>query len=215
MKDHNQQINETISLDKYGKEAENLYNCDVPESTTVHLPKKSKSDESPSKKSRISKNLDLKFERMTSFSNETSATDERISPLSSNDFETLVSTKNIKVSILIAKEPGKDKKISEELYSIDLTISSWMFNRCIIKQCLDSFNDLFEIKNELFRLSLDHKNYKLRPSKKSGKPNFDYPCIDLDSSLKDTGLVSFSLMYLEDDLIIMKKKTKCTGCSIF
>lgn len=49
----------------------------------------------------------------------------------------------------------------------------------LIKECIKMFNELFEKENFPVRLNTDISKYKIRPSKKSGKPDYDLPSIIL------------------------------------
>ena len=128
----------------------------------------------------------------------------------------------IKISILIKNNSEikmsknqKTEKPVEKIHYVMLTIDSSFYSSNIVKSSLDLFNNIFEEGKDDYRLSLNYENYKLKPSKKNGKPNMDYPCIDKESTIKDTGIVNFSIIYKEEDLIKIQKKTQCCKCSIF
>ena len=129
--------------------------------------------------------------------------------------------KEISVSIVInitEDTKNKNKKSCDQtpkIFTIRMNVNNFMYKDSIIKTSIDAFNDYFEAKKEDYRLILTSNNYNLRPSKKNGKPNTDYPCIDKDSSIIDTGIFKLAFIYKEQDLIRIQKKKNCQKCSIF
>lgn len=186
--------------------------------------------ESPSKTSRIIKSTSFKINPITAttatmpisnFSGETIATfTASASSISNPEFLSLIQTRNIKVSIEVPEFEDSKKSETKCIYSIMQTIDSSFYSMNIIKQSIDNFNKLFESKDGdspiPYRLALNYNNYKLRPSKKNGKPNNDYPCMDSQSPILNTGMVNFSLIYIDEDLIrVQPKLEKCCKCCIF
>ena len=45
----------------------------------------------------------------------------------------------------------------------------------IIKQSIDIFNDILYKDNIPIKLNVDNRNYRIKPGKKNGKPNYDLP----------------------------------------
>ena len=77
-------------------------------------------------------------------------------------------------------------------------------------------------KNLYLRIIMENLNfnYRLKACKKNGKPKEDYPPYYGDSVLGDTGTKTFSLIYIDKQLItkpIINRKTgpACPECSIF
>jgi len=174
--------------------------------------------QSPSKRSRLSKTLNTFSNAPFSFpSGETNINSWQ--SLGNHSFqEQALSIQAIKINILIKdKENSHNKKNDEKkvnIHTINLNIDNSVCFSSVVKQSIDEFNHLFEENHEEYRLSLNTNCYKLKPSKKNGKPNNDYPCIDRDTAINETGVVNFSLIYDEVDLIRIKKSESCCKCII-
>jgi hypothetical protein len=54
----------------------------------------------------------------------------------------------------------------------------------LLKITVDTFNKNFETEGRPYRLSLDYKQYNLKPSKKNGMPKEDLPCNFINISLQ-------------------------------
>ncbi len=114
----------------------------------------------------------------------------------------------IGVSCVLKKEPLTIK-------AIRLYIDGAIFPLEVIKTSIDEFNSKLETEKEMQRFSLNYQNYKLKPSKKDGRPKSDYPAIDFETCIKDIQIENFALIYKEKELLTIKKKLKCEGCLLF
>ena len=150
--------------DKYDVD---LHNWNNNESTV----ETKKSVESPSKVSRLCKNI-FSIILESDYSGETNATSGEtfISKLDENP--NMLFSQAIKISIMIVDSTNSHKKINDKkpeiIYSIMLNVDNSIKSHNAVKSSLDLFNNLFEEKKEDFRLALNSLNYKLRPSKKNG-----------------------------------------------
>jgi len=115
----------------------------------------------------------------------------------------------IKISLMIKK----DKQM--EMFSIPFKIDDKIMPKTIIIQAVDKFNKVFEIEKSKLRLSLNFANYKLKPSKKDGKPKMDWPFIDEDTPLGETRIYNFSLIFKPEDLQTVNSSFNCKKCVIF
>jgi len=122
----------------------------------------------------------------------------------------LYETKSIKISTVITINNNEPlvKTVIVKIYGLLMPIN-------LIKSCIDLFNRCFENDGESFRFSINIKNYKLKPSKKNGMPKSDYPAIDFKTSIKDTNIDHFSLIYDVNDLIKLPQTQKCQSCLLF
>jgi hypothetical protein len=59
------------------------------------------------------------------------------------------------------------------------------------------------------RLSFKYSNYNFKPAKKTGKPRLDFPKIEKDIKVFDTGIEHFALLYSQNDLINVNKTFRC------
>lgn len=181
--------------------------------------------ESPSKVSKLcNKFFNTTTSSSCNFSGETSATFSDLLVGSSDyqeDITPLISTLNIKVSLyikdVIADNQKKTKNSDEPtIHSILLTVDNSIYGSDVIKNSIEQFNQLLKDEKLSYRLSELSKKYKLKPSKKNGKPNSDYPAVDPESIIKETGIVNFSLLYIEEDLLYVKPSSQCCNkCLIF
>ncbi len=95
-----------------------------------------------------------------------------------------------------------------------LDLDSQIMPLSLIKISIDEFNNLFEREGENIRFSLNYKNYKLKPSKKNGRPKLYYPMIDLETCIKELQMENLSLVYKKEDFIVIKR-VKCGSCVFF
>lgn len=106
----------------------------------------------------------------------------------------------------------KDEKILNILFQID----DFALISTLIKESVDKFNKLFKKENLSLVLMERYNNYCLKNCKKSGKPDNDLPKFDTDSTLKETNVSRYSLIYKPDDLILIQKiGGKCCSCAFF
>ena len=65
--------------------------------------------------------------------------------------------------------------ISKDIKSLTLQVTEKTTVSDLVKMSVDIFNETFERENSLLRMKTDYKIYKVKPSKKSGKPDNDLP----------------------------------------
>jgi hypothetical protein len=219
MEEYNEDYNGLAATTKLAKDNNDRFNIDTEASIVLDSTAETKKTESPSKVSRLCKKLTFSIVPISDFSGETTANSIDYAK-SSLDNDTYIVKKTIKISILVLPDEknnatGNNIKSQDIIHSVMLNIDDSLNAQNVIKLSIDQLNDLFEEKKEEYRLSLSYGNYKLKPSKRNGKPNNDYPAIDKDSSVKDTGIINFSLMYIDGDLLTVQKKECCSKCFIF
>ena len=119
-------------------------------------------------------------------------------------------------------------KGNEQIYKVDFPLPEQSKINEVISNGIQFFNGkkfIFKDNhgNPQFRLQFSKKDidtYRLKACKKNGKPKEDYPPYYGDSVLGDTGTKTFSLIYIDKQLItkpIINRKTgpACPECSIF
>lgn len=67
--------------------------------------------------------------------------------------------------------------------------------RDIVELALEKFNKKFEKDNALFRINGDPDKYYLKASKKNGFPKLDMPSFDPDTTLSETAINRFTLVW--------------------
>jgi hypothetical protein len=174
-----------------------------------------KKNESPSKLSRLGKNI-LKSTKHSLL--ETCASTIEINYEDITDLNLYDKQIQVKVSALL-KPSLKDKsgKLTEtnSLLTISFTVDGYVYSKQFIQTALEEFNRKMEKDNYDYRFAWND-SFKLKPAKKNGLPKSDYPCIDLDSLVKDIGINNFSLIFKENCLVyVPKRRDSCCKCLIF
>lgn len=127
----------------------------------------------------------------------------------------------IKINLMIN---NNSKPEESDIYSINIEIPSFFKISDLVRQCVDLFNDKFIKEKSMYRLNQQYKNYFLKPSKKTGRPDINMPSnfrlylfLEFNNSVlvNDTQIFNFSLIYKEDDLIVIHKPKKCQNCLIY
>lgn len=185
--------------------------------------KNEKRTESPSKLGKMLKRIESQTITRSENSCETLATSADFFIDTMNEISIFEQPINIKVSVVLqsngpsAKNGKKDEQENSTIKSIMMSIDSSIYPQNVLKHSIDEFNKIFEAEKLRFLFSPNSTQYKLKPSKKDGKPKNDYPAIDFETPLKDTGILNFSLIYNSKDLIEIKEKKKecCNNCIIY
>lgn len=176
-----------------------------------------KKNESPSKLSRLGKNI-LKSTKHSLL--ETCASTIEINYEDITDLNLIDKQIQVKVSALL-KPNLKDKsgKLTESnsILTISFTVDGYVYAKQLIQTVLEEFNRKMEKDDyDYIFTGNDVGSFKLKPAKKNGLPKTDYPCIDLDSLVKDIGINNFSLIFKENSLVyVPKKRDSCCKCLIF
>ena len=119
---------------------------------------------------------------------------------------------------------------NEQLFQVHFLTSSISLIIELIGKALDLFNEQKFIFNDekskpmfILKFITQPDEYELKPSKKNGKPKLDYPPFHHNSILCETQTQSFSLLFNENNLKLIKPGKKvdkaqlCRGisCLIF
>jgi hypothetical protein len=105
-----------------------------------------------------------------------------------------------------------DKK--EEIITLSFNLSKSLKIKELIIQVINELNILLSNKSSRLRFNYDYSNYQLKPSKKNKRPNIDFPSLDKEMNVLETGIFKLSLIYSKSDLITIKNRTRCINCSI-
>lgn len=92
----------------------------------------------------------------------------------------------------------------------------------VIAKTINEFNRQFASSKALFELNSNGSLYALKPSKKTGFPKTDMPCVNSNSPLSDINMNTFTLVWKEDvadyrSYFIKHKvpeKKACQGCIV-
>ena len=124
------------------------------------------------------------------------------------EFEEKLNIKPIQVSTLLEI----DKK--EELFTLSFNLPKSLKIREFIIQVINELNILLINKNTRLRFDYKYSNYQLKPSKKNYRPKKDFPNIDKEMNVLETGITQLSLIYSKSDLVTIKNRARCNNCSI-
>jgi hypothetical protein len=104
----------------------------------------------------------------------------------------------------------------EEISVIHLKISENTTISNMVKIAVDKYNDYFFENSLSIKFVCNYDEYDVRPSKKTGHPKLDLPCIQNDVFVKQTCIDNFSLIYKKKNLKkVTEKKNLCRECFIF
>ncbi len=105
-------------------------------------------------------------------------------------------------------------ELDNEIFTVPICITkSLTINELMIKSIYE-FNNLFQLKGLNIRLELNNNDYNFKPAKKTGRPKIDFPVIEKDIKVFDTGIEHFSLMYSKIIIIKTHKTFRCFYCPI-
>ena len=107
--------------------------------------------------------------------------------------------------------------------SITLLMSNSSKMELVVEKAITEFNSLFSKENVLFRLKNEPEKFGLKPSKKTGYPKTDIPSFNPKTTLTDSNLTTFTLIWKEEpynfnkyfEKIKIKQKKICDkGCYV-
>lgn len=93
----------------------------------------------------------------------------------------------------------------------------------VVEKAITEFNSLFSKEKVLFRLKNEPEKFGLKPSKKTGYPKTDMPSFNPKTTLTDSNLTTFTLIWKEEpynfnkyfEKIKIKQKKICDkGCYV-
>jgi hypothetical protein len=110
-----------------------------------------------------------------------------------------------------------DLKSHRSILSLNLKVSESVKMCELVKMAIDQLN--IQLKESNLQLKCE-ASYHLKPSKKSGKPNNDLPCLSNEVSVFESCISHFSLIYSDEDLTKLANKNQlksglCNKCLIF
>lgn len=91
----------------------------------------------------------------------------------------------------------KNKNGAESITIVNVLIEDFLLIRDALFQAVGEFNR----KTQKFKLSTEVDKYALRISKKSGKPNYDLPQLNMKNYLKDSKIDQISVVLGEKHII--------------
>lgn len=107
--------------------------------------------------------------------------------------------------------------------SITLLMSNSSKMEIVVEKAITEFNSLFSKEKVLFRLKNEPEKFGLKPSKKTGYPKTDMPSFNPKTTLTDSNLTTFTLIWKEEpynfnkyfEKIKIKQKKICDkGCYV-
>jgi hypothetical protein len=105
-------------------------------------------------------------------------------------------------------------ELNYEIYTVSICITKSLNINDLIIKSIDEFNHLFQMKGIAVQLVLKYKDYNFKPAKKTGRSKMDYPIIEKDINVFDTGIEHFSLICAKTDVIKINNKFRCLECPI-
>lgn len=107
--------------------------------------------------------------------------------------------------------------------SITLLMSNSSKMEIVVEKAITEFNSLFSKEKVLFRLKNEPEKFGLKPSRKTGYPKTDMPSFNPKTTLTDSNLTTFTLIWKEEpynfnkyfEKIKIKQKKICDkGCYV-
>ena len=107
--------------------------------------------------------------------------------------------------------------VGKGIKNITLLMSNSSKMESVVEKAITEFNNSFAVENVLFRLKTETIKYGLKPSKKTGFPKTDMPSFKPKTTVGESNLTTFTLVWKEEpynfniyfDKIQVKHKKMC------